>query len=181
MKKLLISKHNLLPSIVAVCCGILGWIFYTNLAAVNYSMLIDTYGTVFLSSITRMNITVFEFLNNILARNLIMVSFIIFISALSTLVLKAVKLLVDGQYVNQGIAKIAYSTFAVYLFHRPFLILFNIIMSELFSIDMLEKENFIFTLVSLPLLFISAYFIQKYADKGFPVVIECVFKRERSV
>jgi len=37
---------------------------------------------------------------------------------------------------------------------------------------MLEKSNFYLTSISIPLLFILAFLIQKLADKGIPVVYE---------
>ncbi|MHA2033618.1 MAG: hypothetical protein ACW99Q_29975, partial [Candidatus Kariarchaeaceae archaeon] len=105
------------------------------------------------------------------------VAYIVFMLAVFNLLIRALALIIDRRYIVKAFAIGAYSTFAVYLFHRPFLITFNSIMLDMFNIDMLSKSNFYFIFLSIPMLFLLSFLIQKTADKSIHFVTKKVSNR----
>jgi hypothetical protein len=59
----------------------------------------------------------------------------------------------------------AYSTYAVYLFHRIFLTVFTAIMTFGLNINMLTIENLYIVLLFVPFIFLFSYLIQKAYDR----------------
>ena len=171
-KENITNIHHLIPLIIIICSVIIGWILYTSLARLTYLTYLRTYRTQFLGSIVNQQLTVFEFVTIILLTDYVILAFIVFILAIFNLSIRVSTLVIDKMHISRALFLVSYSTYAVYLFHRPFLISFNTLMLAVFSIDMLEKSNFYLTSISIPLLFILAFFIQKLADKGIPVVYE---------
>ena len=171
-KENITNIHHLIPLIIIICSVIIGWILYTSLARLTYLTYLRTYRTQFLGSIVNQQLTVFEFVTIILLTDYVILAFIVFILAIFNLSIRVSTLVIDKMHISRALFLVSYSTYAVYLFHRPFLISFNTLMLAVFSIDMLEKSNFYLTSISIPLLFILAFLIQKLADKGIPVVYE---------
>ncbi len=166
IKEKLLNMHKLAIPAIVMCCAIIGWILYTYLARSAYIYFLRNYRTTFLSFIVDQNISEFEFVNVILITDFVIVAYIVFALSVFNLLIRAITFAVNRPYVVKAIAVVAYSTYAVYLFHRPFLIVFNTIMLEIFNIDMLSKSNFNFTFLSIPLLFILSFLIQKTFDKS---------------
>ena len=171
-KENITNIHHLIPLIIIICSVIIGWILYTSLARLTYLTYLRTYRTQFLGSIVNQQLPVFEFVTIILLTDYVILAFIVFILAIFNLSIRVSTLVIDKMHISRALFLVSYSTYAVYLFHRPFLISFNTLMLAVFSIDMLEKSNFYLTSISIPLLFILAFLIQKLADKGIPVVYE---------
>ncbi|WP_455465296.1 hypothetical protein, partial [Candidatus Hodarchaeum mangrovi] len=113
---------------------------------------------------------------NIFLINSVIFAFLVFILSAFNLSIRIFTLIIDKIYINRVLFLVAYCTYAVYLFHRPFLIVFNTLMFELFRIDMLEKSSFYLTSISIMLLFILGFLIQKLADKGILVFHERLSK-----
>ncbi|MHA1966712.1 MAG: acyltransferase family protein [Candidatus Hodarchaeales archaeon] len=166
IKEYLTNIHLLIQPITILCCTIIGWFLYTNLAKFCYSEFLSNFGTTILPIILDQQVSFLEFSGAIILIDLIIVAFICFILAFFHLLVKIFTLFINRNYITKAISLVAFSTYAVYLFHRPFLITFDFIMLEVFNIDMLEKSNFYLILLSLPTLFILAYFIQKTSDIG---------------
>ncbi|MFX1588636.1 MAG: acyltransferase family protein, partial [Promethearchaeota archaeon] len=172
IKEKITNIHYLIPFITVICSVIIGWILYTRLAWFTYITYRRTYRTQFLALIVEQELTVFEFIANILLTDCVIVAFIVFILSIFNLSIRVFTLIIDKMSFERAIFLVSYSTYAVYLFHRPFLIIFNAIMLTVFNIDMLEKSNFYLTLISIPLLFTLAFLIQNLADKGIPFLYE---------
>jgi peptidoglycan/LPS O-acetylase OafA/YrhL len=172
LKEFLTNKHLLLQPIIILCCTIIGWFLYTNLARFTYSEFLSNFGTTFLPVILDQQVSFLEFSGAILLIDLIIVAFICFILAFFHLLVKIFTLFIDRNSITKALSLVAYSTYAVYLFHRPFLIIFDdFLMLQIFNINMFEKSNFYLILLSLPILFILAYLIQKASDKGISKAI----------
>ena len=172
IKEKLTNIHHLIPLLIMICSIIIGWILYTRLARFTYLTYLRNYRTQFLGLIVEQQLPVFEFVAILLLTDCVIVAFIVFILPIFNLSIRVFTLIIDKMYVNRAILLVSYSTYAVYLFHRPFLITFNTVMLTVFNIDMLEKSNFYLTSISIPLLFILAFLIQKLADKGIPVLYQ---------
>ncbi len=166
------NMSKFVPPLTVLCCAILGWILYTNLAKFTYSYFLSNYGTTFLVFIIDQQITIFEFMSLILLTDFIIVAFIVFTLAMFNLIIRILSLIIDKVYIVKALSLGAYSTYAVYLFHRPFLICFNFLMLEIFNINMLYKSNFYLTFLSIPMLFLLSFLIQKTADKGILVITD---------
>ena len=177
IKEKIQNMQKLAIPVIVLCCAIISWILYTNLARFAYSYFRSNYGIQFLGMIVDQNISVFEFVNLILITDFIIVAFIVFALSVFNLLIRAIALVVKRPYIVKAIAVVAYSTYAVYLFHRPFLIIFNTIMLEVFNFNMLYKSNFNFTYISIPMLFLLALLIQKTADKSIHFVTKKVSNR----
>jgi peptidoglycan/LPS O-acetylase OafA/YrhL len=154
-----------IPAIV-LCSAIIGWILYTDFARYAYSYYRSNYATQFLQLIVKFNISELEFVNVILITDFIIIAYIVFMIAVFNLLIRVLSLVINRAYIVKALAIGAYSTFAVYLFHRPFLIIFNSIMLDIFNIDMLLRSNFYFIFLSIPMLFLLSFLIQKTADKS---------------
>ena len=172
IKEKLMNMSKFVPPLTVLCCAILGWILYTNLAKFTYSYFLSNYGTTFLVFIIDQQITIFEFMSLILLTDFIIVAFIVFTLAMFNLIIRILSLIIDKVYIVKALSLGAYSTYAVYLFHRPFLICFNFLMLEIFNINMLYKSNFYLTFLSIPMLFLLSFLIQKTADKGILVITD---------
>lgn len=166
IREVLNKQHPLGIPIIVSCCMIICWIIYPYITEYYFSTFISTYGTIYLSSILSGNISISEFFDTIVLVNMIILFFIIFVLSLSYLIFRALSLVCSQNKLFNIVSIVAYSTFSVYLFHRPFFETFNEIMSEIFHINMYLKSSFNLTLLSIPLLFVLAFMIQKIADKG---------------
>lgn len=93
-----------------------------------------------------------------------------FILSMFYTIFRAFSLIYDGDKINYTVSLVAYSTYRVYLFHRPFLAAFDVLMLEIFNIDMLSKSNFCLILLTIPILFILAFFIQNASDGGITTI-----------
>ena len=172
IKEKLMNIHYLIPFLIITCSVIIGWILYTRLAWFTYITYLRNYRTQFLGLIVDQQLTVFEFVAVILLTDCVIVAFLIFISSIFNLSIRVLSRIIDKMYIERAIFLVSYSTYAVYLFHRPFLITFNAVMLAVFNIDMLEKSNFYLTAISIPILIFLSFLIQKLMDKGIPVIYE---------
>ncbi len=170
IKEVLNSQHALVIPIIISCCMIISWLVYPNLAEFCYSTFNSTFRTVYIENILEQQITLIEFSSAILLVNIIIFVFISFVLSMFYLIFRAFSLIYDGDKINYTVSLIAYSTYGVYLFHRPFLVTFDELMLEILNIDMLVKSNFNLILLSIPILFILAFFIQKASDRGITII-----------
>jgi hypothetical protein len=160
------DKHRLILPIIISIIAVMSWIAYTNLSRSCYSTFISTFGTTFLSFIVNQQINFMEFVGAIIWVDIIILTFISFILSIFYLIIRTSSLILNEKHIQRALSLVAYSTYGVYLFHRPFLATFDFIMLEIFNINMLEKSNFYLIVLSLPILFVFAFLIQKAADKG---------------
>ena len=166
IKEILNNQHSLVIPIIIACCMIIIWTVYPYLTEYYYSTFSSTYGTIYLFQIIGQEISITEFFDAIVLVNMIILFFISFVLSLFYLVFRALSLILDQNKLFDVVSIIAYSTYGVYLFHRPFLEIYNNIMGEIFHINMYLKSNFYLILLSIPILFILAFTIQRIADKG---------------
>lgn len=166
IKEILNNQHSLVIPFIVACCMIIIWIVYPYLTEYCYSTFSSTYGTIFLPQILGQEISITEFFDVIVLVNIVILFFIGFVLSLFYLIFRALSLILDQNKLFNVVSIIAYSTYGVYLFHRPFLETFNTIMSEIFHINMYLKSNLYLVLLSIPILFILAFTIQRIADKG---------------
>lgn len=170
IKEVLDNQHALVIPIIISCCMIISWLVYPNLAEFCYSTFNSTFRTSILYFIFEQQITLSEFAIAILLVDLIIIVFISFVLSMFYFIFKALSLIYDGDRINYAVSLVAYSTYGVYLFHRPFLATFDELMMEIFNIDMLLKSNFYLILLTIPFLFILAFFIQKASDRGITII-----------
>ena len=166
IKEILNNQHSSVIPIIIACCMITIWTVYPYLTEYYYSTLSSTYGTIYLFQIIGQEISITEFFDAIILVNMIILFFISFVLSLFYLVFRALSLILDQNKLFDVVSIIAYSTYGVYLFHRPFLEIYNNIMGEIFHINMYLKSNVYLILLSIPILFILAFLIQKVVDKG---------------
>jgi peptidoglycan/LPS O-acetylase OafA/YrhL len=173
LKEKIKNIHQLLtPISIGIIC-VISWILYTRVTRFGYRTFLSNFGSTFWFMYYETEI---DFIEAVLLTNLIIVIFIIFTLTLFYVIIQLLSLVLDRNRMTKVIGYTAYSTYAVYLFHRPFLICFNEIMLTIFNINMLVKSNFHFTLVSVPSLFILSYFIQRGADKGTKGLLDKLFR-----
>ncbi|MHA1519106.1 MAG: hypothetical protein ACTSRK_02880 [Promethearchaeota archaeon] len=68
--------------------------------------------------------------------------------------------------IDKVVSSLAYSTYGVYLFQRPLIIIFSAIVTGIFNINMYERANFYIALLFVPIMFLISYGIQKAVDRG---------------
>jgi hypothetical protein len=156
--------------LIPLFTAILGYIAFTVLPQFCYSYFIAEYGTYSIHFILELNPGFFQVASAILLINLIIVSFIIFSISLSNLIFRGFGLIFSTNKIVLAVAVTAYSTYAVYLFHRIFLAIFTAIMTFGIGIDMLARENLYIVLLFVPFIFLFSYVIQKAYDRGWKLV-----------
>ncbi|MHA2248184.1 MAG: acyltransferase family protein [Candidatus Hodarchaeales archaeon] len=176
IKEVLNSKHTLVIPIIISCFMLISRLVYPNLTKFCYSTFNSTYRTVYLEHILEQQINLIEFFSAILLVDMIIFVFIIFVFSMFYLILRAFSLIYDGDKINYTVSLVAYSTYGVYLFHRPFLVFFDELMLGIFNIDMFRKSNFNLILLSIPILFFLAFLIQKASDRGITIITDRLSK-----
>ncbi len=170
IKEYLNNKHTLLiPGIISVCM-VISWLSYPHFVKYCYIKFNSTYHITFLEAILEEQGSFIEFFNPILLVTTIILVFICFILSFAYLIFTGISLISDGIKIRNIVSLVAYSTYGVYLFHRPYLIVFDDLMLEFFNINMYLKSNFYLILLSIPILFVLAFLIQKIFDDKITII-----------
>ncbi|MHA2428206.1 MAG: acyltransferase family protein [Candidatus Hermodarchaeia archaeon] len=151
--------------LIPLFTAILGYIAFTFLPQFCYSYFISEYGTYSIHFILELNLGFFQLASAILLINLIIVSFILFVISLFHFLFRGFGLLFSTSKIVLAVSVTAYSTYAVYLFHRIFLTVFTAIMTFGLNINMLTIENLYIVLLFVPFIFLFSYLIQKAYDR----------------
>jgi peptidoglycan/LPS O-acetylase OafA/YrhL len=162
IKEYLMNKSILIPEIIILLIAIISWVSYQSYTKLFYS----TPESIPIGMFFNLNSNFNESIFSILFVDLIIVCYIAFILSIFHLLTRLISLIDNQCYVNKGVSLIAYSTYCVYLFHRPYLAALQEMMLSIFSIDTTTKSNSSLMIFAVLFLFILSFFIQKAADIG---------------
>lgn len=163
-KEFVINKNRFIPLILVSFIAISSLLLYFFLTNLTYTTFISQYGTTFLPIILEMQPGFIDSAAAVLLIDLIIITYIVFSLSLFYLLMKAFRMVFKQEKISKALTLLAYSTYCVYLFHRPFIMLFSSIVTGIFNIDLFIKANFYIVLLFVPIIFLLSYFIQKAID-----------------
>lgn len=163
-KEFLINKNRFIPLILISFIAVSTLLLYFFLADFCYTTFNSQYGTQFLPLILDMQPGFFESATAVLLIDLIIITYIVFSLSLFYLLMKGLRMVFKQERISKALSLLAYSTYCVYLFHRPFIMLFSSIVTGIFNIDMFIEANFYIALLFIPFIFLISYCIQKAID-----------------
>ena len=163
-KESLIQKNKHLPLIIISLMALISIPLYFVLARYCYTSFRSNYGTEYLFLIVEWQPGFFEVASAFLLRQLDIVFYLIGSFSLLYLVMKILRKIFKGERIHKIISVVSYSTFTVYLFHRPIIILLSAIVTSIFNVDMYAKANFYIALLFVPIIFLFSYCLQKTFD-----------------
>ncbi len=166
IKESLMNKNILIPEILILGIAILSWVAFQSYTKILYS----NPESVPIGMLFNLNSNFNESIARILFVDMVIVCYIAFMVSSFHLLARVILLIDTQDYINKAFALVAYSTFCVYLFHRPFLLALKEILLGIFSIDPTSKSNSGLMILSIPFLFMLSFFIQKAVDKGLPKI-----------
>jgi peptidoglycan/LPS O-acetylase OafA/YrhL len=150
--------------LIPLCTAILGFITFQFLTQFTFSTLISEYGNYNLYFILETNPDFFQLAAIMFLINLIIMAFIVFVISSLNFIFHTFRLIFSKRKIESIVSVIAYSTFAVYLFHRVFLGIFTFILTNSLNINMRELDNLYIILIFIPFIFLFSYLIQKAFD-----------------
>ena len=155
---------------IPLCIALLFYFLIGFLCEFSYSILNLNYGTSNIGFILERNLDFIELASVFFLFDLIMISFVVFAFSSFNFAFRALGLIVSKRRIESIISLIAYSTFCVYLFHRIFLIIFDLVLIDGLNIDIFARENFYLVLIFVPFIFLFSYLIQKGSDRAINLV-----------
>lgn len=164
IKESLTQKNKNLPLLFVCLMAVISIPLYFVLAQFRYNYFNSNYGGRFLFLVIEMQLGIFEVASAFVLTQLIIVFYLIGSLSVLYLVLKILRKIFRGDNINKIISVISYSTFGVYLFHRPIIILLSAIVTGIFNVDMLARGNFYIALFFVPIIFLFSYYLQKMVD-----------------
>ncbi|MHA1475066.1 MAG: acyltransferase family protein, partial [Promethearchaeota archaeon] len=164
VKESLTQKNKNLPLFFVCLMAVISIPLYFVLAQFRYNYFNSNYGGRFLFLVIEMQPGIFEVASAFVLTQLIIVFYLIGSLSLLYLVMKILRKIFKEEKINKIISVISYSTFGVYLFHRPIIILLSAIVTGIFNVDMLARGNFYIALLFVPIIFLFSYYLQKMVD-----------------
>ena len=150
--------------LIPLCTAIIGFITFQFLTQFCFSTFISEFGNSNLHFILETNLDFFQLAAIIFLINSIIFAFILFSISSLNFIFRTFRVIFSKRKIESVVSVIAYSTFAVYLFHRVFLGIFTFILTYNLNIDMREQDNFYLVLIFIPFVFLFSYLIQKAVD-----------------
>lgn len=163
-KEFLINKNRFMPLFIALFITILSMGLYFFFAHLVYTTFNSQYGTQFIPVILDMQPGIIESATAVLMIDLIIITYIIFSLSLYYFVMKGLRMIFKKEKLSKAFSLLAFSSYCVYLFHRPFIMLLSSITTGIFNIDMYARANFYIALLFVPIIFLLSYFVQKAID-----------------
>ncbi len=179
IKEPLTNKHSLIPTISIIFCVVLSGLLYITLTQFSYTTFTSIYRTTQLRIIFDQQRDFIELAIAFILVNLIILTFITFILSLFYLLIKVTCLIFNEKRVRNILSLLAYSTYSVYLFHRPFFAAFTHIMVKVLNIDVFARNLFLpYLIVTIPFILIIGFFIQNTVDKKIlPILDQWISRR----
>lgn len=179
IKESLTNKHSLIPTISIIFCVVLSGLLYITLTQFSYTTFTSIYRTTQLRIIFDQQRDFIELAIAFILVNLIILTFITFILSLFYLLIKVTCLIFNEKRVRNILSLLAYSTYSVYLFHRPFFAAFTHIMVKVLNIDVFARNLFLpYLIVTIPFILIIGFFIQNTVDKKIlPILDQWISRR----
>ena len=166
-KESLIQKNKHFPLFIVFLIAAISIPLYFVLTRTIYNYFSSNYGIQYIFLIIEgRSRGIFEITSVFLLRQILIALFLVGSLSLFYLVMKILRKIFKAEKINKLISVISYSTFGVYLFHRPIIILLSGIVTGIFDVDMIARENFYITLLFVPIIFLFSYFLQKTVDFG---------------
>jgi len=167
IKEYLIQKNKHLPLLIIILIAAISIPLYFVLTRTIYNYFRLNYGIQYIFFIIEGRVLgIFEIASIFLIRQILIVLFLVGSLSLFYLMLKILRKIFKAEKINKIISVISYSTFGVYLFHRPIIILLSAIVTGIFNVDMIARENFYIAYLFVPIIFLFSYFLQKTVDFG---------------
>ena len=166
--------------LITLIIAVISLPLYFLVANLTHTYLNAQHGTPHIVLLVNQRAEFFEIGIAVILMNLIAVLFIISSLSILYLVKRLLFKLFKEESVHKIFSTLGYTTFGVYLFHRPLLILFSRIVARSFRIYLLAKSNLWIVLLFVPLIFLVSYFVQRIVDWGVAWCVALPTRRKKN-